>query len=346
MKTTIADVARMANVSKAAVSAVLNDRPGISKETREKILQVIQRLNYKPNAIARSLIVNRTKSIGLVIKEIDNPYFSKIMKGVFDACSKLGYTVLLGSSELSPGQERKSVEALTGQRVDGLILSPLQGEDVDFSYLADLIRDGIPVATLGSVKNYATNVVDIDNADAACRAVTHLIGLGHTDIAYFAGPAYSAHSDERLEGYRKAHMEHNLQIREKNIIRVGSYVMDSFKSAKAFLSGPVDRPTAVFCYNDLVAIGLINALFEMEIPVPDRMSVLGFDDLEAGEYFKIPLTTVHVPAYEIGYAAAELLIRQLNASEPAPPQKILFPTKIVVRNSCAVKTAVPGREGN
>jgi LacI family transcriptional regulator len=346
MKTTIADVARVSDVSKAAVSAVLNDKPGVSKETREKVLQVIQRLNYRPNAIARSLIAKKTKTIGLVIKEIDNPYFSKIMKGVFDACSKHGYTVLLGSSELSPAQERKSVEALTGHRVDGLILSPLQGEDVDFTCLAELIRDRTPLAMLGSVKNYATNVVDIDNVDAAYQAVSHLIGLGHDNIAYFAGPAYSAHSDERLEGYRKAHLECNLQIREKNIVRVGSYVADSYRMAKVFLSSADDRPTAVFCYNDLVAIGLINTLSEMGISVPDQMSVLGFDNLDVGEYFKIPLTTVHVPTYEIGYAAAELLIRQMAAPDPVPPERIMFQTKLVIRNSCVVKKAAPSREGN
>jgi LacI family transcriptional regulator len=338
MKTTIADVGRVAGVSKAAVSAVLNDKPGVSKETRERVLDVIRRLNYRPNAIARSLIANRTKSLGLVIKEIDNPYFSKIMKGVFDACSGHGYSMLLGSSELSPAQEKKSVEALTGRRVDGLILSPLQGADVDFSYLADLIREHYPLVMLGAVKNYATHVVDFDNVDAACRAVSHLIGLGHTRIAHFSGPAYSAHSEERLEGYRKAHVERNLPVRETDIVPVGSYASDSRRAAKEFFSDPANRPTAVFCYNDLVAFGLINGLDELGIRVPDQVSVMGFDDLESGEYFRIPLTTVHVPAYEIGFAAAELLIRRMGRTEPAENEKILFQTKLIIRKSCSERT--------
>jgi LacI family transcriptional regulator len=335
MKTTIADVARVAGVSKAAVSAVLNDKPGVSKETRERVLEVIRRLNYRPNAIARSLIANRTKTLGLVIKEIDNPYFSKIMKGVFDACSGHGYSMLLGSSELSPEQEKKSVEALTGRRVDGLILSPLQGEDVDFSYLADLIRDRYPLVMLGAVKNYATHVVDFDNVEAAYRAVSHLIELGHARIAYFSGPAYSAHSDERLAGYRKAHIERNLQVREADIVAVGSYAAESRRAAKGFFADPENRPTAVFCYNDLVAIGLINGLEELGIRVPDEVSVMGFDDLDSGEYFKIPLTTVHVPAYKIGFAAAELLIRRMGTQEPVEYEKIFFQTKLIIRKSCA-----------
>jgi LacI family transcriptional regulator len=338
MKTTIADVALVANVSKAAVSAVLNDKPGVSKETRENILQVIRRLNYTPNVIARSLIANETKSIGLVIKEIDNPYFSKIMKGVFDACSRHGYSVLLGSSELAPAQERKSIEALMSRRVDGLILSPLQGADVDFSYLADLIRDHYPLAMLGSVKNYATHVVDFDNVEAAYRAVSYLIELGHTRIVHFTGPAYSAHSDERLAGYRKAHIDRNLPVRETDIVPVGSYAAASHDAAKVFFSDAADRPTAVFCYNDLVAVGLMNALAELGISVPDQVSVMGFDNLELGEYFRTPLTTVHVPAYEIGFAAAELLIRQMGHPEPDRHEKILFQTKLVIRNSCTKKS--------
>ncbi|MDZ7319702.1 MAG: LacI family transcriptional regulator, partial [candidate division KSB1 bacterium] len=174
MKVTIADVARMANVSKATVSAVLNNKPTVSPQTRELVNEVIRHLNYRPNEIARSLSIRRTKCIGLVIKEIDNPYFAKVMKGVFDVCCEMGYTVLLGSSELSPNQELKSVQTLTHRHVDGLIISPLQGDDIDFSYLGNLLRENYPLVMLGSVKNYITNTVDIDNVKAAYEAVSYL----------------------------------------------------------------------------------------------------------------------------------------------------------------------------
>ncbi|MDW7681829.1 MAG: LacI family DNA-binding transcriptional regulator [bacterium] len=334
MKITITDVARVAKVSKASVSAVINNKPTVSPKTREKILKVIKKLNYRPNEVARSLSSRKTKSFGLVIKEIDNPYFARVMKGVFDVCCELGYTVLLGSSELSPAQEFQSIETLTNQRVDGLIISPLQGADSDFSYLSDLIHDHYPLVMLGEVKNYTTSFVDVDNVNAAHQAVSYLIKLGHTEIAYFSGPAYSVHSFDRLQGYQQAHIDHNLPIHKDFIIEVGSYIENGFQAGKKLFSRQSKTPSAVFCYNDLVAIGLINALIESNINVPDQVSVIGFDDIDICGSIKIPLTTIHVPAYEIGRKASELLIRQIQNSDQLLNEKIILKTRLVERNSC------------
>jgi DNA-binding LacI/PurR family transcriptional regulator len=269
-----------------------------------------------------------------VIKEIDNPYFAKIMKGVFDASCENGYTVLLGSSELSPAQELQSVETLTNHRVDGLIISPLQDSDMDFGYLSDLIREKYPMVTLGSIKNFVTNLVDVDNVAAARWAVNYLIGLGHSQIAYFAGPSHSAHSEDRWLGYQQAHIEHQLPLRKDYIIPVGSYIENSFNIACEFFTSSSDLPTAIFCYNDLVAIGLINALLELKIKVPEQASVVGFDNIDFCESVKIPLTTVHVPAYEIGRNAAELLIRQIDNPEIFLNEKIWLETRLIERSSC------------
>jgi LacI family transcriptional regulator len=335
MRVTIADIAQLASVSKATVSAVINNRPGISPQTRTRVLQVIKKLNYKPNEIARSLSSSKTRSIGLVIKEIDNPYFARIMKGVFDGCREHGYTVLLGSSELSPAQERQSIEALTNQRVGGLIISPLQGPEVDFTWLADLQRDDYPLVMLGQVKNYNTAVVDIDNIQAANQAVSRLIELGHREIAYFAGPAYSSHSDERLRGYQQALMNHALPVRLENIISAGSATELGFSAGMERFRRPGPLPTAVFCYNDLIAIGLINALGELGIAVPAQVSVIGCDDLDLAKSFRIPLSTIHVPAYEIGRAAAEMVIHDLESDNGANPQIFLYEARLVERQSSA-----------
>jgi len=334
MNVTIADIARIANVSKATVSAVLNNKSTVAPQTREKVLEVIKKLNYRPSEVARSLSSKKTRCIGLVIKEIDNPYFAKVMKGVFDACCEKGYTVLLGSSELSPAQEIQNIETLTSQRVDGLIISPLQDQNIDYTYLSDLLREKYPVVTLGKVKNYITNVVDIDNVAAAYQAVNFLIGLNHEKIAYFSGPSYSAHSTDRLEGYQQAHIENNLPIRKNFIIQVGSYIGNSYRLSKEFFSTNSDLPSAVFCYNDLVAIGLINALLEMDFKIPNDVSVVGFDDIDICESVKIPLTTVHVPAYEIGKAAAELLIEQIENSQQNLNRQIILKSRLVKRKSC------------
>jgi LacI family transcriptional regulator/LacI family repressor for deo operon, udp, cdd, tsx, nupC, and nupG len=330
---TIRDVARLAGVSKATVSAVLNNRPGISSTTRQKVLDVVKKLNYRPSQIARSLSVQKTKSIGLVIKEIDNPFFAKIMRGVFDRCSDKGYTVLLGSSELSPDKEIQSVETLINQRVDGLILSPLQGENNDLSYLADLLRSQYPLVVLETVQNYNTNVVDIDNEKAAFDAVCYLIRQGHRRIAMFAGPKYSSHSAARLKGYREALSDHGIPVQNGDILHVGSYIQNGYQAGLQLSRWP-SLPSAIFCYNDLVAIGLIDALLEKSIHVPDSVSVLGFDDIDFCDSVKVPLTTVHVPAFEMGKQAADLLIHQISRRDEPLNEKIIVQTHLVERASC------------
>lgn len=335
MKITISDIARYAHVSKATVSAVLNDRPGISVQTRERILEIIEKLKYRPSHVARSLTNRETKSIGLLIKEIDNPYFAKIMKGVFDKCSELGYTVLLGSSELDPVQEKKSLETLLRQQVDGLILSPLLNEDIDLSYLYDLKTKNYPFVTLGSVINIQTNVVEVENKKAAVSAVSYLIRQGHRRIAYFAGPFYSAHSKDRLAGFRQACSENGIPVPEDLIFRTGSYIADGYRMGMALFSRSQAPPSAVFCYNDLVAIGLLNALSELNIRVPADVSVIGFDDIEFCNFMQVPLTTVRVPAHQLGEVAAELLIDQIMSGEKSRNEKVILPAQLIERKSVA-----------
>ena len=334
MRMTISDIAKLSNVSKSAVSIVLNNKSGVSEKTRTKVLDTIKKYNYSPNQIAQSLAAKETKSIGLIVKEIDNPYFSKVMKGVYDTCSDLGYSALLASSELSTDKESEIITALMSKRVDGLIISPLQIENTDFKHISNLINDKFPLVVLGSINNYLTNSVDIDNVKAAYDAVTNLINLGHTRIAHFAGPAHSGHGQKRLEGYRKALIDHNLPINNDLVLSVEPHIANGYEIGKGLFGKKRELPSAVFCYNDLVAIGLINALFALGIKVPDDVSVVGFDNIDFGEFLKIPLTTVNMPAYEIGKAATNLLIKQItNASAPLD-KKIVIKHELIERNSC------------
>lgn len=330
---TISDIAKLANVSKSAVSIVLNNKSGVSEKTRSKVLEIIEKYNYNPSQIAQSLVVRETKSIGLIIKEIDNPYFAKLMRGVYDQCSHYGYSVLLGSSELSADRETEIIKTLVSKRVDGLIISPLQGEESDFSYLHNLLNDNYPVVVLGIITNYSTNFVDIDNIKAAYDAVTYLIQHGHKKIAYFAGPVHSGHGQRRLEGYKQAMIDHNLQIDKNYIIQVEPYAPNGYEAGKELFSKKIELPTAVFCYNDLVAIGLINALTEIGIDVPNSVSVMGFDNIDFSKYVKIPLTTIQMPAYDIGKSAADLLIKQINNSTAPLFEKVILEHKIIERNS-------------
>ncbi len=333
MNLTIKDIARLAEVSKATVSAVINSRSGISSDTRARVLEVVNRFNYKPNQIARSLSVRSTKSIGLIIKEIDNPYFTKIMKGVFDTCSRQGYTVFLGSSELAYEQEEHSVQAFVSQQVDGLIITPMQDRNRDFTYLSELLAKKYPLVMIGEVRNFSTNVVDIRNVEAAYQAVNYLIQQGHRQIAYLAGPPTSLHSDERFEGYGRALLEHGIPAAESDVRATGSDFEDGYREATSLFSGADVRQTAVFCYNDLVAIGVIHALQELGIDVPREVAVIGFDNIDFCRYLRVPLTTVNSPAYEMGQAAAELLLRQIQQPETILFEHIELEAALVKRKS-------------
>lgn len=336
MSITISDIAKLANVSKSAVSIVLNNKKGVSEKTRNKVLDTIKKYNYNPNHIAQSLVAKETKSIGLIIKEIDNPFFSKVMKGVYDACSQLGYSVLLGSSELSEMKETEIINALLSKRVDGLLISPLQREESNYPYLINLLKENYPLVILGEIVNYSTNIVDIDNFRAAYDAVSYLIKLGHTRIAHFAGPMHSGHGQKRLEGYKQALIDNDIPIHNNYIVPVEPYTQNGFKAAKELFSKNKKPPSAVFCYNDLVAIGLIDALFELKIKVPEKVSVIGFDDIDFSKYVKIPLTTVQMPAYEIGKSAANLLIKLIVNSSEQTKEKVILKHKLIKRNSCAI----------
>ncbi len=334
---TITEIARLANVSKSSVSLVLNNKPGVSDKTRAKVLGIIKKYRYRPNQIAQSLAGGETKSIGLIIKEIDNPYFGRLMRGVYDACSKLGYTVLLGSSEQSTDKEAEIIRTMLSKRVDGLIISPIQNEDADYSYLVDLTKDAFPLVILGSIPNFPTNSVDIDNFAAAFDATSHLIRLGHKSITHFAGP--SGHGLKRLEGFRAAMQEAGLPLQKHSIVPVQPYTPNGYQAGKELFAQSPGSPTAVFCYNDLVAIGLMNALLDLGIDVPGRVSIMGFDDIDIAEHLRVPLSTVRMPSYEIGTSAADLLISRLAEGSTPRIERITLAYTLIERRSVARMTS-------
>lgn len=332
---TISDIAKLANVSNSAVSIVLNNKTGVSDKTRAKVLEIIKKYNYTPNNIAQSLVAKETKSIGLIIKEIDNPYFAKVMKGVYDASSELGYSVLLGSSELSLEKESEIINIFLNKRVDGLIISPLQSERANFSYLSNILNANYPLVVLGNIQNYLTNTVDIDNYKAAYDAVTYLIKLGHKKIAHLGGPLHSGHGQKRLEGYKQAHIDNYIPMNNAFIVAIEPYTTYGYKAAVEMFSTNDEKPTAIFCYNDLVAIGVIEALTKLNIKVPEKVSVVGFDNIEFSGFVRIPLTTVQMPAYEIGKSATNLLIKQITNAPDQLNENIVLEHNLIIRDSCA-----------
>ena len=334
-RSTIDDVARHAGVSKATVSAVLNDAGSVRDSTRERIQSAIELLNYRPTQRPGSATARKSRSIGLLIKEIDNPYYAEVALGARAHAAEKGYTLLVASSEGEYDAERRAVELLQAKDVDGLIVTPVLDGDADLSHLFELKRRNFPFVLLEEIRGVPASLVDVDNTEASRAAVAHLIAHGHTRIAHFAGPRYSTHSQQRIDGVHQACSGSRLIFTERDIVTTGAHLKDGYRAGLEFFrSRDADsRPTAVTCYNDLVAIGVCRALAELGLRVPDDVSVVGFDDVPLLEYLSVPLTSVRLPKFSMGEIASQMLVRQIESKALVPPQKVYLESELVVRQS-------------
>ena len=333
-RATINDVARQAGVSKATVSAVINDSATVKGSTRDRVLAAIDVLNYRPTQVTHAA-ARKTKSIGLLIKEIDNPYYAEIVLGARAHASEKGYTLLVASSEGEYDAERRAVELLQAKDVEGLIATPVLDEHADLSHFFELKRRNFPFVLLEEVRGVPASLVDVDNRDASRKAVEFLIRLGHTRIVHFAGPSYSMHSEERVDGVRRACSASHLIFSDDGVVEAGAHLADGYRAALAFFRkrGAAARPTAITCYNDLVAIGVCRALQELGLRVPDDVSVVGYDDIPVLEYLSVPLKTVRMPKAAMGEVAARMLIRHIESKTVVPPQKVLLEAQLITRRS-------------
>lgn len=344
LRPTISDVARAAGVSKATVSAVLNDKGAVRADTRERVLFSIEQLNYRPSQGGGRPVPARDGAIALVIKEQDNPYYAGIVDGVRAVVEERGFTLLIVSTGGSYAVERRAAELLRAADVRGLIVTPVLDDAADLSYLFELRRRNIPFVLLEEVRGVPASLVDVDNVAAACDAATHLMGLGHQRLAHLAGPPYSAHTLERVDGFRRAFSASSLVFSDDLVIPAGAHLADGLRAGRALFGARrarTARPTAVTCYNDLVAVGLCRALREAGLRVPDDVSVVGFDDIPLCEYLDVPLTSVHVPVQRMGGTAARILLAHVDATAGVAPQKVFLDGTLRVRASTAPPPADP-----
>lgn len=333
---TIDDVADHAGVSKSTVSAVINDRDVVKTSTRQRVLDSIEQLDYRPRGSARrGFKAPNGQSIGFVIKEADNPYYSEVLVGIQSVTGQHDYLTFVSSSEGDFGTEKQIIEQFSNKDLNGLIITPILNEDTDLSHIFELKRNNIPFVLLEGVQGIRAHLVDIDNVQASSDAVTHLIELGHENIVHLAGPGYSKHSEERIEGVRRAFSRSRLIYRDDVIVEAGDSFEAGYEAARDYFSERGADTTAVTCYNDLVALGAMKALRELDLAVPDDVSVVGFDDLELLDYFPIPLTTVRVPKREMGSRAAELLHQQVQGKAPDTCRRVSLDADLVVRSSTA-----------
>ena len=338
---TISDVARRAGVSTGTVSAVLNARPTVRPATRTRVEQVIAELGYQPSPSARMLGATQSnrpvleRTVGLIIKEIDNPFYNDVVLGAYHTLAAQNYHMFLGTSEGAYEEEGTLLNAFRSRFVDGAIIAPVLHAAVDLTHLFQLKQRNYPFVLLEGVPGLQVNVVSIDNVQASKQAVHYLIEQGHERIVHLSGPPYTQHTRDRILGVQSAFSASPLTYSDGMIVPAGAHFEDGYQAALRLFgeTPPEHRPTAVTCFNDLVAMGVFRALAELGLKVPDDVALIGFDDIQAAAYLSVPLTTVQVPKREMGQRAVELLLAQLEADTPPPPQHVELDAKLVLRAS-------------
>jgi DNA-binding LacI/PurR family transcriptional regulator len=335
-KVTITEVAQKAGCSTGTVSAVINGRLSVKPSTRETVLSAIKELNFRPVGRAKNLKAkDSTRSIGLVIREMENPFYTDIALGVKEYADANGYIVLLSSSEGRHQQEELIVDLLSRKDISGAIIAPVLDGSSEIEHLFKLKMLNFPFVLLEEVKGIKANVVSIDNISATKKVVKYLVNSGYDRIIHFSGPSHASHTYERIDGFRRAFSESRLVYDESLIICVGAHFNDGFNKGLEYFKS-LDRsqyPMAVVCYNDLVALGLLSALCQLNINVPDEVAIVGNDDIDFAKHCVKPLTTISTPRRELGRKAAEILIRNIESNDSRDLSMVVLDTEIVVRQS-------------
>ena len=335
-KITIEDVAKKAGVSKGTVSAVINAKSSVKHATREHILKIMKDLNFRPKGVARNMKNgDRDKSIGIIIKDLNYPFYTAIASGAKEYANTKGYSVIVTSSESDHESEKKLSNLFATKDIKGTIIAPVIEGTSEIEHLFQLKMINYPFVLLEDVKGIQANVVTIDNLEAIKKAVKYLIDNGHKKIVHFAGPPDSYHTLERIDGFRNAFSERTLVFNKKMIVPIGSHYDDSYDGTLRFFRGkkPADYPTAIVCFNDQQAFAVMAALQELEIKVPEDISIIGNDDIYYAKIYPVPLTTIRAPQHEIGRTAAELLIDNIEATKVLPNKRVLLETDLIIRKS-------------
>lgn len=333
---TIDDVAKRAGVSKGTVSAVINGKNTVKPETRDHVLEIMKEMNFRPKGTARNLKNGfHDKSIGLIIKDINYPFYTAIAKGVQEYASSKGYTVIVTSSENNHEAEKRFSHLFSSKDIKGAIIAPIVEGTAEIEHLFKLKMLNFPFVLLEDVKGIQANVVAIDNIRAIKRAVKYLIDNGHTRIVHFAGPPQSSHTQERIEGFRHAFSESPLIFNKEMIVPIGSRHEEAFQKTLDYFKNKKreDYPTAIVCFNDQQALAVMLALKELNIRIPEDISIIGNDDIYYASIYPVPLTTIRAPQEEIGKRAAEILIRNIESPTLLQPERVVLETEFVVRQS-------------
>ncbi len=330
MPVTIYDVARESGFSMATVSRVINGSTQVKPATRKKVLEVVERLGYRPNAVARGLASKKTTTVGVIIPDISNSFFAEVVRGIEDIASMYNYNIILCNSDRSIDKEITLINTLFEKQVDGLLFMGGKVTDVHLNIFQTAYVPVVLATTKDSDRIFPS--VDINHFLAAKDAVKAFIDSGHTKIGYISGPLSDPLSGyERFSGYKDALKEANIPFKEE-YIRVGNYYYESGMEAMKFFLTLKERPTAIFASSDEMAVGAIHVIQEKGLNVPIDIEVRGFDDTSISSMVRPLLSTVSQPQYDIGAVAMRFLTKHMN-NEPIQDQIVVLQHKLIDRQS-------------
>lgn len=333
-KLTIEDVARQAGVSISTVSRVMNKTDYIADATRKKVQDAIDALDYRPNALARGLKQMKTDSIGLILSDLQNPFWLMVLEGIEDACQEAGYSLLILNSRDDPEKEGKNIKEFLMRQLDGIIINPASDDNPLFPAL---VAQAFPLVFLNRrVKGVEVDTVVADNIKGTMLAVSHLAALRKKRIAIFLYPANGiSPRQERLEGYKQAVAAHGLEA-DPELIKIVESKEDCLAAMQQLFAGS-GKPDAILSTNNRLTLEILEALGLLNIAVPQDIALLGYDETEWSKHLNPPLTTIRQPAYAMGREAAERLILAIGAKRQGvarQPETVQLEPSLVVRQSC------------
>ncbi|REK61732.1 MAG: LacI family transcriptional regulator [Brevibacillus sp.] len=329
MKTTIYDVAKKAGVSISTVSRVINNTGRISAKTKKRVLDVIEQLGYQPSVVASALTGKRTRTIGLIIPDVANPFFAELARRVEDRGRELGFNLLMCNTDNNPDTEDMYLSLLRQKSVDGIIIGT---NARNHRVLRELLEENLPVALIAQdIPELMIDVVAVDDYLGGYQAAQHLVSLGHKRIAILVGNMNRTSDKYRLEAFRQALEDHGLELTEELVIRTDYSREDGKRAARELLTSP-KRPTAIFACFDFLAIGVYQAAKELGLRIPDDVSVVGFDNTILASIVDPPLTTIAQPIDEMGRQVMDLLVREIEGDKKTK-QRVILPPELIIRQS-------------
>lgn len=327
------EVAKRANVSISTVSRVINNVPKVDPETRERVLKAIRELDYTPNRVAQRLRSSHrnNKLIGLVLPDIQNPFYVDVIRGVESYAYAHDFAVMIGNFGQNEQRANLYLNIFLSENVDGLIMAPTHNRD---SQVTETLNKGFEVVCIDrGLKGVDVDVVKVDNEGGAYSAIDYLIRLGHRRIAHITGKAGIPTTAERIAGYMAAMKEHNIEV-DPTLVRSSRSDYASGSEEMTNLLDLKSPPTAVFAANNLLTLGALKTIHSRGLNIPDDISIIGFDDMYWSDSLNPPLTAVHQSGYDIGYKATEILVEKIKNRGPAHCTQVVFDTQLIVRKSC------------